>query len=223
MTMIFDRLLGFIFDKSSKSSNIGLTCAFASLFSLCALVPVCIATGSSYLVGLCVNLAIVSAVVSFSAQTISQIIRFISAIMAKFTGRKPRVFKEEDPLYAKFIKKTFKATKEKGANLFRTTKAISLSNAFRVNVHVRANARAYRSASRPAFTRSSGEGSSDNSGESDSGDSPGPSYLLTFPPFFPFSCSFRKLNSFSRPQHFSSRYGCWHVRRHIRFFWRWSA
>jgi len=166
-------------------------------------------------------LMIVSAAVAFSAQTVSQIIRILSKTAARNKGQESCVFKEDDPLYAKLIKKTFRVTKDKGINLFHSIKARSLTKAIRVNAHVRTNARAYNRASRPTIARSSGEGSSDNSGESDSGDSPGPSYPLTFPPLF--SYSFRKLNSFSRPQRFFNRYGCWHMRRHIRSFWRWSA
>ena len=166
-------------------------------------------------------LAMASAAVAFAAQTVSQIIRSISAIAAIRTGQKPRVFKEEDPLYAKLIKKAFKATKEKGVNLFRPTKTPSLSKAIRVNVHVRANARAYHSASRPASERSSGEGSSDSAGESDSGDGPGPSHRLTFPPLFSYKPL--KLNSFSRQLCFFSCYGCCLVYRHRRSFWRWYA
>ena len=223
MTTIFDTLLERAFGKSGKLSNMAITCAFVSFLSIGMFLCAYSAAGltwaryggvSSYI------LAIGFCVVAFSAQTVTQIIRIISNAVAKNNGQEPRVFKEDDPLYAKLIKKAYRATKEKGVNLFSPLKVHSFSKTTRVNVHVRANARTHRRASRPAFARSSDEGSSDSSEDSDSGDSIDPSYSLTFPTLFSFNS--RKRNIFSRPQRFSSRYGCWHVRRHRRS-WRWSA
>ena len=182
LTTTFDTLLERTFGKSGKLSNMAITCAFVSFLSIGTFLCAYNVAGStwaryggvySYIltVGFCAT--------AFSAQTVSQIIRIITNIVAKNKGQEPRVFKEEDPLYAKLIKKAFRVTKEKGVNLFSPLKERSFSKTTRVNVHVRANARAHRRASRPAFARSSDEGSGDSSGDADSGDSPGPSYSLT--------------------------------------------
>ena len=227
LTMTFDRLLDSAFGKFSKQSNMAVTCAFVSFFGIGTFLCVYSVAGltlAKYAGIASLFLAVVLCAVAFLAQTILQVIRFISNTVAKYKGQEPRVFKEDDPLYAKFIKKTFRVTKEKGVNLFRPLKARSFSKAVRVNVHVRANARsnarAYNRASRPTFVRSS-EGSNDSSGDSDSGDSPGQSNLLTFPTFF--SRNSRKRNSLSRPQCFSSSHNCCDAYCHRRSFWRWAA
>jgi len=134
-----------MFRKSSKLSNSAITSAFASFLSMA--VPLCVyrATESdwgSYAGAACMLLMIVSAAVAFSAQTVSQIIRFLSKTAARNIGQESCVFKEDDPLYAKLIKKTFRVTKDKGVNLFHSFKARSFSKVIRVNAHVRTNARA---------------------------------------------------------------------------------
>ena len=224
MTIAFGRLLGQTFEKSSKLTNLAVDCSFVSCLLIGAFLGIYSATGlqwASRAGAACLVLAIASATVAFSAQTVSQVIRFSSKIAAKSEGSEAPVFKEDAPLYAKLIKKVLKTTNEKGINPFRPLKARSSSSATRNNVHIRANARTHRRAARPTFARPSGDGNADSSGESDSGEPPRPPFVLALPTRF--SSDDHKRHSFSRPQRFYRRYDCWHMRHRGRFSRRWSA
>jgi hypothetical protein len=101
----------------------------------------------------------------------------------------------------------------KGADFIRPLKARACIRASRIIVRVRGNARAYRSARRPAFAHSSldggGGGGSGDSGDSDSGDPPGPSHH-TAP--LKLSKTFRReSNSSSHRRRFSHALGCWRM------------
>jgi hypothetical protein len=75
-------------------------------------------------------------------------------------------------------------------------------------VRICSHVRAYRRASRPAFAHSSDGRGSDSSGDSDSGDPPGPSHHFAL--LNPFQFFYSKPNSFSlRPWRFFCRLGCW--------------
>lgn len=223
MTTAFGKILGLTFGKSGKLSNLAIDCTLVSSLLTVAFLGVYSATGLrwvSYAGVTCLALSIVFSAAAFSAQTISQVIRFFSKIMAKNRGEESPVFQEDAPLYAKLVKKAFKTTKEKGVNLFRPHKARSSSKT-RSNVRVRANRRTHRRVARPTFARPSGDGNGDSSGDSDPGEPPRSPFVLAFPT--PFSFDDQKPNSFSRPQRFFRRYGCWRMRRHGRCSRRWSA
>jgi hypothetical protein len=168
----------------------------------------------------------ISCVVAFSARKISQAVRALSGLAARFKGQKAPVFKEEEHYYSKLVKKAFKTTIAKGADFIRPLKIRAYGRASRIIVRVRGNARTYRSARRPAFAHSSidggGGGSGDDSGDSDSGDTPGPSHhtaSLKLSPHFR-----RESNSSSHRRRFSLALGCWRMYRHeIPSHWRCQA
>jgi hypothetical protein len=92
-------------------------------------------------------------------------------------------------------------TREKALRL-RTTKAPLRGRSLCARVCTRV--RAYRRASRPAFTHSSDSGSGDSSGESDSGDPSGPSHHAA--PLNPFQLFYSKTNNvLLRPWRFLRR------------------
>jgi hypothetical protein len=222
--MAFDQLLERAFGKSSKLSNIAITCGFASFLAMTALFPVYRATGAVWAsragIG-CFALAVVFCAAAFSAQTVSQVIRLLLSFYAKARGTKPNTLKEDDPLYAKLIKKAFRITKAKGSDSFRPLKISTVSRVSRSNVRLRAR-RAYRRAPRPAFAHpSGGGGSGDSSGDSDSGDPPGPSNHTT-----PLTLSkpfYRKSNSPSHRRRFLCASRCWRVSCGKRSDRRWVA
>jgi hypothetical protein len=139
----------------------------------------------------------------------------LSALVAWIKGQKAPVFKEEEHYYSKLVKKAFKITKEKGTDLFSSIKTTTCHRVSRVIVRVRANARAYRGARRPAFAHSSldggGGGGSDDSGDSDQGDPPGPLHRTAS---LKLSQTFRReSNSPSQRRRFSRAPGCWRMHR----------
>jgi hypothetical protein len=225
LTMIFDQALERIFGKSGKLLNIAHDACLAMLICTVALLPVYKTTGAEWasLAGVaCLFAAIIFEAIAFSAQSISQLIRLLSNIVAKINGQEPTVFKEDDPLYAKLIKKAFKITKARSANLFSPRKVSGFSRVSSIRTRVRTNARTHGRASRTSFARSSGGSvSSGDSGESDSGDPPGPSHHLT--PLTLFSCSTIKLNSPSRPWRSLRSPGYWRVSCPKFSPWRWTV
>jgi hypothetical protein len=157
----------------------------------------------------------ISGAIAFSARKISQAVRALSGLAARFKGQKAPEFKEEEHYYSKLVKKAFKTTMAKGADFIRPLKTRAYSRASRIIVRVRGNARAYRSARHPAFAHSSldggGGGGSDDSGDSDSGDPPGPSHH-TAP--LKLSKTFRgESNSSSHRRRFLRGFGCWRMPR----------
>jgi hypothetical protein len=232
--LTFDRLIKRVFNKSSRLSNIALTCSFASFLFMIALLAVFQRTGAkwaSYTGVASFFSAIVFCAVALGAQNVSQAIRVVSQVRMKIRENQgnpedPPSFKEDDPLYAKLIKKAFRVTAAKGADFLKPLKMVLLtpSRSLRVTVHARNNARSYRRALRPAFAHASsdgGGGNGDSSGESDSGDPPGPSHHT---PLQLSQTFYRKLNSFSlRPRRFSRRPGCWRMFRCKCAVRRWAA
>jgi hypothetical protein len=98
----------------------------------------------------------------------------------------------------------------KGADFIRPLKGRACIRASHIIVRVRGNARAYRSARRPAFAHSSLDGGgSGDSGDSDSGDPPGPSHHTAS---LKLSKTFRgESNSSSHRRRFSRALGCWRM------------
>jgi hypothetical protein len=152
----------------------------------------------------------ISGAIAFSARKISQAVRALSSLVARIKRQKAPVFKEEEHYYSKLIKKAFKITKEKGTDLFSSIKITTYSRASRVIVRVRSNARAYRSARRPAFAHSSldggGGGGNGDSGDSDSGDPPGPPHHTA--PLKLSQTLHAQSNSFRYPLRSSHTSGC---------------
>ena len=222
LSTVFGRLLAHVFGKSSRLSNLAITCSFASFLTMCALFGAYRATNSlwvSYMAAAFIVLAIVSCVVAFFAQTISQIIRLLS----KSTDQGPRVFKEGAPQYAKFFN-VFRMKKNKGSNLFKTFKTKACQKVSAIVTYVHSNGRAYHRASRPAFAHASFDSAtgSGDSGDSDQGDPPDPSHFTAqIKPLHTFCCI---QNSSSHPQRFSqsSTFGCCDMRCRRRSPWRWS-
>jgi hypothetical protein len=99
--------------------------------------------------------------------------------------------------------------------LFSSLKTTVCHRVSRVIVRVRANARAYRGARRPAFARASidggGGGGGGDSGDSDQGDPLGPSYHTE--PLKLSRIFYRKSNSPSLPLRLRVS-GCWYMHRH---------
>ena len=113
-----------------------------------------------------------SCAVAFAAQTGSQAIRGLEYGRAKRAGEEPRIFREGDPAYAKLFKKAFRMAWEKHKDSSRSLAATSrkIVQTSGSLCQPRANARAYRSPSRPAFAHassSSGGGGSDGDGSGD--------------------------------------------------------
>jgi hypothetical protein len=199
LTMMFNQLMKRILSLSSKLSNRALACSFALLAGTLALLPVYRMTESTwagYAGAASFLLAVGFCAVALGAQTVSQTVRVTSGIRTMFG-------------------------KDKEASLFRLLKNQTCLRASSVNFHTRNNARACRRSSHPVFARSSDGGSSDNSGESDSGDPPGHPHLLTSPTLF--SCNARKQNSFSCIQRFPRWFGCWRVSCSRRSFGKWTS
>jgi hypothetical protein len=214
----FDRLMKLAFGKSIRLFDISINCGLVLFLAMCALlrlymtirVPAVSILGTG-----CLYLAVISCAIAFSAYSISRMVNLVSMITAIIKGQKPRVFKEDDPLYAKLIKNAFKVTKAKGTDLFISLKTTACHKVSRIIVRVRANTRAYRSARRPAFAHSShdgdGGGSGGDSGDSDQGDPPGPLHhtaLLTLSKIFN-----SKSNSLSLPLRLHAS-GCCRIYRH---------
>jgi hypothetical protein len=217
--MTFDGISELMFEKTAKLSHYAVCCACVSFFGVVMLLGVhsaIEALWTGYAGIACTFAAITSALVAFSAQTLSQAIRVTSKIVAKYQRREAPVFRDEDYIYGKPAQKAFKGVKEKGANPLNSLKAHSY-----FNVHVRSTARAHRRAPRSAFTRPSGDSTGDSSGESDSGEPAKPLHRLTFQTLFSFN--HKKWNSFSRTKHFSRRCDCWYMRRYRQPFGRWSV
>jgi hypothetical protein len=194
-------------------SNIAITCCFAAFLIAIALFALCTMASGPW-VGkcgiVCLNAMFISRSIAFSAQKTSQAVRALSALVAWIKGQKSPVFKEEEPYYAKLLKKAFKTTIAKGADFIRPLKAQVCTRAFRIIVRIRTNARAYRNARRPVFAHSSHDGgggrSGDDSGDSDSGDPPGSSHHTA--PLKLFQTSRRESNNLSERRRFSRATGC---------------
>jgi hypothetical protein len=211
------------FTSSCKTSNTGF-------MAWCVLVLntfLCLALGKvtgvrwiSFVGVGSVLLAFVGILWAFAWQTVNQIVR----IVAKLKGKDRDFFREEEKEcslskaaaeYCGFVKRVFNREQneaKRDCNRYEVK--------YTRNLHVRNNARSYRSASRPMFARSSGDGGSDDSGDSDSGDSPGPSHHTALK----LSKTFNgKSNSFSCPWRFSRAFGCRRMPRRKCSLWRWSA
>jgi hypothetical protein len=216
----FDRLMERTFGKSNKVSNIAITCGITAFLAALALFALCRTIGGSWVdkYGIaCLNVMFISGAIAFSARKISQVVRVLSGLVARIKGQKAPEFKEEEHYYSKLVKKAFKTTMTKGTDFIRPLKTRACGRASRIIVRVQCNARAYRSARRPAFAHSSldgggGGGSGDDSGDSDQGDPPGPSHH-TAQPLKLSQTFYRKPNSLSLPLR-SRASGCWRMNRH---------
>jgi hypothetical protein len=217
-----DAKLKKMFKSSFKTSNAGFL-AWCVL-GVCALFFLVLwrATGIRWFAfigagSLC--LASVGIVLAFAAQTVNQIVRAV----AKWKGKCRGFFSEEEKECSLskaaaeccgFVKRVFSRDRNE---------AKRHCNRYEVkythNQHARNNARSYRSASRPAFTHSSGD-DGDDSGESDSGDPPGPLHhtALKLSPTL-----YSQSNNSSCPWRSSRASGCWRMSCRRRSPWRWAT
>ena len=228
MTMIFKQFLERAFGKSSKGSNTAHSGCFEMILCVALFLAVYVTTGAiwaSYAGAACIVMAIILGAAAFLSQSVSQLICWLETVRAKKCGEKPRVFKEDDPLCAKLIRKAFNVTAakaKKATNLFSPTKAVNPVQVSRTNTRIRTNTRAHRRAPRPAFARSShggGEGG-DDSGDSDQGDPPGPSHHTA--PLKLYQSFYRKSNSPSHRRRFLYALRCWRVSCGKRSGGRWA-
>lgn len=155
-----------IFNRFSLKSNRAYDIALASTIGWLLVMLLSLVTEATWMSGVglaCFAVSLVSAALGFIAQTTTQTARCVGNAIAKRNGIKPRAFKQDKPMFAKFIAHTFTATKT--STRLRTA-----------SISTRNNARATRSASRSTFSGASGapkasKGNSDDGGSSDSGSS----------------------------------------------------
>lgn len=172
-----------VFNRFSLKSNRAYDIALASTIGWLLVMPLSLVTEATWMSGgglACFAVSLVSAGLGFIAQTTTQTAHCVGNAIAKRNGIKPRAFKQDKPMFAKFIAHTFTATKT--STRLRTA-----------SISTRNNARATRSASRPTFSGASNaskssKGNSDDGGSSDSGSSDSdsePLPLSTTTPFTP--------------------------------------
>ena len=219
MTITFAQFLERAFGKSGKGSNIAHSACFEMIICIVPLLVIYRITGAAwaaYAGAACIVLAGIFGAAALLSQLVSQLIKWLEVIRAKINCEEPRVFKEDDPLCAKLIRKAFNVTAiraKRAADLFSPIrKAANHVRVVRANVRTRTNTRAHRRAPRPAFAHSSrdgGGGESDDSGDSDQGDPPGHSHHTA--PLKLSQSFYRKSNNPSYRRRFLYTLRCWRV------------
>jgi hypothetical protein len=131
LTITFAQFLEWAFGKSGKGSNIAHSGCFEMIPCIVLFLAIYRMTGAiwaSYAGIACMSMAVIFGAAAFLSQSVSQLIKLLEAIRAKIRGEKPRVFKEDDPLCAKFIRKAFSVTAakaKKAADLLSPIKAVN--------------------------------------------------------------------------------------------------